>query len=57
MSDLSAYDLWDKLASVLQSADNFEIEDTLIVFCSIISIPVGRGRVALSHESVSKRSI
>ena len=29
VSDLSAYDLWDKLASVAQSTDNFEIDDTV----------------------------
>ena len=57
VSDLSVYDLWDKLASVAQSADNFEIDDTLLVSCSIVSVPVGRGRVALTHESVFKRSI
>ena len=57
VSDLSAYDLWDKLASVAQSADNFEIDDTLLVSCSIVSVPVGRGHVALTHESVFKRSI
>ena len=57
VSDLSVYDLWDKLASVAQSTDNFEIGDTLLVSCSIVSVPVGSGRVALTHESVFKRSI
>ena len=57
VSDLSAYDLWDKLESVAQSADNFEIDDKLLVSCSIVSVPVGLGRVALTHESVFKRSI
>ena len=57
VSDLSAYDLWDKLASVAQNTNNFEIDDTLLVSCSIVSVPVGRGRVALTHEGVFKRSI
>ena len=57
VSNLSVYDLWDKLASVAQSADNFEIDNTLLVLCSIVSVPVGRGRVALTRESVFKRSI
>ena len=57
VSDLSVYDLWDKLASVAQSADNFEIDESLLVSCSFVSVPVGRGRVALTHESVFKRSI
>ena len=29
VNDLSAYDLWDKLASVTQSSDNFEIDDKI----------------------------
>ena len=57
VSDLSAYDLRDKLESVAQSADNFEIDDILLVSCSTVSLPAGRGRVALTHESVFKRSI
>ena len=46
-----------KLASLVQSADNFEIDDTLLVSCSVVSVPVGYGRVALTHEGVFKRSI
>ena len=57
VSDLFAYDLWDKLASVAQSADNLEIVDTLLVSCNIVSVPVGRGRITLTHESVFKSSI
>ena len=57
VSDLSACDLWDKPESVAQSADNFEIDDTLLVSCSIVSVPVGRGRLALTHETAFKRPI
>ena len=41
----------------MHSADNFEIDDTLLVSCSVVSVPVGCGRVALTHEGVFKRSI
>ena len=57
VSDFTPNDLWDKLASITQSADNFEIDDTLLVSCSIASVSVGQGRVPLTHEAVFKRSI
>ena len=55
--DLHVSDIADVFASIAQSNEAFEIDETLRINVHTVSMPRGSGRVELTSESVFKRSI
>ena len=45
------------LFNTVQSAGDFNIDDKLLISCAIVKDTSGRGRVRLTEETVSKKSI
>ena len=57
VKNLKGDDIWKLLFNTVQSAGDFNIDDKLSINCAIIKGTSGRGRVRLTEETVSKRSI
>ena len=58
VSEFEPEDLLNVTMRACQSNDDaFQIDESFKIFVSIVSPPVGQGRVKLTHETVSKRSI
>jgi len=55
--DLSHEDIWRLVSSLAQSAGGLDIADQFNIRVYNVSMPLGRGRVALTCEDVAKRSI
>ena len=50
-------ELWRMIFNAAQSANDFNIDNSLLIKCSIVSGMRGGGRVRLTEECVNKRSI
>lgn len=47
-------DLWEMIQSVVQSNDEFRVDQTLSITAAFVQLPRGSGKVGLTHETIQK---